>query len=262
MARVTGSLAADYSTAGRAWVRGPARIYDELARILVEQAATDWTGRLVLDVGSGTGAAARAVAEAGGLPVATDLAAGMLAANPDRGPRVVADALELPIGDDSVHGYVAAFSLNHLQEPARALAEATRVVRRGGPILVSSYAADDGHPAKGATEQAARELGWSPPDWAGELRTARTPLLATPDRMLTVGRAAGLRSARARRVEVRFPDLTPRQLVGWRLGMAQLAPFVQTLGPADRTTLERRAVDLLGAPPVLVRPMLVLEATA
>lgn len=262
MDSVTGSLAADYSITGQAWARGPARIYDELARVLVTGAATDWTGRLVLDAGSGTGSVARAVAEAGGLPVATDIAAGMLAADPGGAPRVVADVLELPFGDARVDGYVAAFCLNHLQDPSRALAEAARVVRPASPILVSSFATDDDHPARAATEQAAQELGWSSPDWAGELRTARTPLLATTERMLTAAQAAGLAGAHARRVEVVFPDLTPRQLVDWRFGMAQLAPFVQTLDRAARATLLHRALELLADPPALRRPMLVLEATA
>ena len=49
--------------------------------------------------------------------------------------------------------------------------------------------------------------------------------------------------------------------MAWRLGMAQLAPFVATLDPPERTRLAQVALDRLGPhPPPLVRRILVLTA--
>ena len=57
-----------------------------------------------------------------------------------------------------------------------------------------------------------------------------------------------------------FPELGPGDLVDWRLGMAQHAPFVAGLAAGERSALRARAVELLGETPVLVRSVLVLRA--
>jgi ubiquinone/menaquinone biosynthesis C-methylase UbiE len=256
-------LAAAYSATGAAWQTGPSRVYDRLAESLVAASPVDLDGRLVLDVGSGTGAASRAVDAVGGSAVACDLALGMLAAAVARGHVVAAaaaDARALPVRDGGVGAVVAAFSFNHLPDPARALAEAARVVAPGGAVLASAYAATDHHPAKDAVEQAAAELGWRPPAWAERLRADAIPHLATVERAGRAAEAAGLR-AEVEQVDVAFADLDAHDLVAWRLGMAQLAPFVATLPPPRQDELAQRAIELLGDAPALVRQMIVVAAT-
>jgi hypothetical protein len=61
----------------------------------------------------------------------------------------------------AVDGLVAAFSFNHLHDPASGFREARRVCRTGSPVLVAAYAADDDHPVKAAAEQALVEAGWA-----------------------------------------------------------------------------------------------------
>ena len=62
-------------------------------------------------------------------------------------------------------------------------------------------------------------------------------------------------------VHVPFPDLGAADLVAWRVGMAQLAPFVERLPPDARTQLVADAVARLGADhPPLVRSILVMVA--
>jgi hypothetical protein len=61
-------------------------------------------------------------------------------------------------------------------------------------------------------------------------------------------------------VRVPFPELRAEDLVAWRLGMAQHAPFVAGLSPADRDAVRDRAVALLGDAPPLVRSFLVITA--
>jgi SAM-dependent methyltransferase len=253
------AAAIDYSRTGVAWQAGPGRIYDALAEDVVATPGVDWSGRTVLDVGAGTGAAGRAVARAGGRTVAVDAAPGMLAAAHPRPPSLVADARALAVGSRTMDGYVAAFCLNHLTEPAHALEEARRVVRPGDPIVVSAYAIDDDHPVKAAVEGAAAEVGWRPPAWVAAMRRDAIPILATPQGASAVGLQAGLREVRTARLEVPFPHLSPVELVEWRLGMAQMAPFVLGLAPDGRRALVRRSLERLGpAAAPLVRRIVVL----
>jgi SAM-dependent methyltransferase len=253
------SLAPAYSATGAAWQHGPARIYDRLAEVLVAETAPSLAGRLVLDVGAGTGAASRAIRSAGGRPIALDDAAGMLTV--DRGrrpPAVVADARRLPIATGTVGAVVAAFAYNHVPNPEAALADAARVLRSDGFVLASVYADDDQHPAKGAVEVAAREAGWRPERWVDDL-TRAMPLLATPERAVAAAERAGL-AASATVVSVAFPHLRATDLVAWRLGMASLAPFVAALPAGRRQALRDRALELVGEPETLVRRMVVLRA--
>ena len=254
------AVTAAYDATGTAWARGAARVYDRLAEELVGASPVPLAGRLVLDVGAGTGAAARAVARRGGRPVRLDRSAGMLRAGDGRSPRLVADATALPVADGSVDGAVAAFSLNHLPSPHAGLRAMRRACRRGSPLLAAAYAAEDDHPAKAAVERAATEAGWRPPPWYADLRTSVVGQLATVDGMAVATHRAGV-AGEVERLDVTLDGLGPDDLVAWRLGMAQLAPFLATLGPSDRRRVARRARRLLGetAPP-LRRSLVTLRA--
>src|SRR5438105_4340293 len=255
MTTFPGSLTAAYSATGAAWQQGPGRVYDRLAETVVAACPVPVRGRLVLDLGAGTGAASRALLRAGADVVAVDNALGMLLAlaapgsggREGPGPgRVAGDAEALPFPAGSFRAVVAAFCLNHLADPAAGLAEAARVTGPGGALVVSAYAEDDDHPVKAAVEQAAAGAGWSSPPWYQALKVEAIPRLATAARMAEVAAGvAGLTDRRVARHEVPFPELGPPDLVAWRLGMAQLAPFVATLDPPGRTRLARVALDRL-----------------
>ena len=97
---------------------------------------------------------------AGGVAVAVDAAYGMLAADRARRPAaVVGDACALPLRNRAVDAVVAAFSLNHLDDPVAGLREAARVTLPGGALLASAYAEDDTHPGKGRCRNGRREHG-------------------------------------------------------------------------------------------------------
>jgi ubiquinone/menaquinone biosynthesis C-methylase UbiE len=265
-AEFTAAVARAYDRTGSAWSGGPALVYDPMADALVAQSPVPLGGRTVVDVGAGTGAASLAVAAAGGRVVAVDLALGMLRANrADRASvagGVVADAVTLPLADRAVDGLVAAFSFNHLPEPAAGFREAARVCRPGSPVLVAAYAAEDDHPAKQAVEQAAAESGWQPEPWHTALRVAVSTHLATVEGMLAAATAAEVAGV-ARTLVVDLPDLAPDAMVGWRMGMAQMAPFLATVDVATRRGIALRALALLGpAPPSVRRSIIVFAGTA
>ena len=125
--------------------------------------------------------------------------------------------------------------------------------------MAAAYAEDDTHPAKDACEAAASAAGWTPPPWYPTLRAEAVPRLATVDRATTAASDAGLARATAEAVRVPLPELGPEDLVAWRLGMAQIAPFLATLAEPERDAVRADAVRRLGDdPPVLVRSFIVI----
>lgn len=259
---MTAGAAAAYSATGGAWERGPARLYDRLAEVLVGRCPAPVRGCRVLDVGAGTGAASRGALAAGAaVVVAVDAAVGMLAHDAARRPpAAVGDVLALPFAGAAFDAAIAAFSLNHLADPAAGLHEMARVTRPGGGLVAASYAADDGHPVKAAVEEALTTRGWTPEPWYTALRKGAAPRLATLDACAAAAAAAGL-DARVEAIGVPFPDLDVHDLVAWRLGLAQHAPFVARLAPAERDAVAIDAVARLGrAVAPLVRSILVLGA--
>jgi len=253
-------LTVAYNRTGPAWPLGPARVYDRLADVVAGSCPVPLPGARVLDLGAGTGAAGRAAERRGAEVVALDVAVGMLASMPPPRPCAVAgDMVALPFGDGLFDAVLAAFSLNHLTSPVDGMREARRVLRPGGGLVAGTFAADDGHPAREAVRAAALERGWTPPAWSAVLRTTAMPLLATVEQAEAVGRAAGFVDVVAAHEQVPFPDLGVDDLVRWRLGLPEMAPFVAGLSPAERDALVADAAARLPGAPMLVRSVIVLR---
>lgn len=102
--------------------------------------------------------------------------------------------------------------------------------------------------------------GWAPEPWYAALGVNALPLLATAERCADAATAAGL-VAHVDPRRVTFPELDTRDLIAWRLGLAQHAPFVATLSQDERDAIVVDALARLGeVPPPLVRSVIVLAA--
>ncbi len=235
------------------------RVYEPLAAALVAASPVRLSGRVVLDLGAGTGAASRAVLAAGGRPLAFDLSLGMLRHDRSRRPAALCgDVRRLPLRSRCVGAVVAAFVLNHLPDPVAALRGAGRVTEPEGPVLASTFSSSWSHPAKERVEQVAAAFGFRRPAWYDFQKAAVEPLLGDAAAFAAAADAAGLAhvTVEERQVDTGLP--TAADLVAWRLGMAHLAPFVAGLEPRRRAALITGARAALDDRPQPLRPVVLI----
>ena len=111
-------------------------------------------GAAVLDVGTGTGIVPHALgARASDLAIVTgcDRSTGMIAVARCRVPLlrpVTADAVSLPFRDSAFDVATASFVLSHLLDYETGLAEVRRVLKPGGVLAMTSWAAGEDEPSK------------------------------------------------------------------------------------------------------------------
>jgi len=105
-------------------------VHEPVARRIVDEELAP-----VLDVGGGQGRL-ESLLPAGWPAIVVDISPTQLADAPN--PNVRADASVLPVRDASVGAVTALWMLYHLEDPARAIAEAARVLRPGGLFIAST----------------------------------------------------------------------------------------------------------------------------
>jgi SAM-dependent methyltransferase len=112
----------------------------DLPRLVIELAALSGS-ETVADLGCGNGVYLAELTRRGhaGPLLGLDLSPGMLRAARKRAPGarlLAADAMALPLRDDSADVVVAAHMLYHVPDPPAAVRELRRVIRSGGRVLV------------------------------------------------------------------------------------------------------------------------------
>jgi SAM-dependent methyltransferase len=96
----------------------------------------------LLDVGCGEGRLAARVGDRGVAWIGIDSSPSQLAANPFR-PVVLGDMRDLPFRDEVFAEVTQLWCLYHIDDPAIAIAEAKRVLARGGRYFASTAARDN-----------------------------------------------------------------------------------------------------------------------
>ncbi len=230
---------------GNAWAAGPDRVYGRLAAAAVALLTEPLSGCTALDVGAGTGAASRALRHRGAQVLAVDRSLAMLRVGPR--PAVVADANRLPVRSGWAHVTVAAFLLSHVATAEQVLAELARVTRTGGSVLATAFPSDLHHPVKAVTDAALAAHGYRPPDWYTELKEAGETRVGTVVLLRRLAAHAGLTTPVVHEVAVDIRPLGVPALVAWRLGMAQVAPYVAGLDPRRRHRLRAAVAGAVSA---------------
>jgi len=250
-----------YSDAAASWATGPARVYRLLADALVACMPEIVPAARVLDLGAGTGVASDAVAATGACVFAADVAYGMLRHDAaSRPPAVCADAARLPFRTDSFDHVVAAFVLNHVPNLIAALTELARVVRPGGTIAASSFSTARQHPAKDAIGKVVDAAGFVAPDWFATFKSEREGPSGSEPAFRHAATAAGLARIDVYDVDVDVAGVGADGLAAYRLGMAQMQPFLGSLGTVERADVEHAAIA--AAAPFLGVPMPMLALVA
>jgi SAM-dependent methyltransferase len=177
-----------------------------------------------------------------------------------RPPAVCADAAQLPFRNDSFDHVIAAFVLNHVPDLVSALAELARIVRPGGSIAASSFPAGRQHPAKDAIGTVIAAAGFVPPEWFATFKAEREGPSGSEDALQRAASAAGLAQTVVHDLDVDISGVGAEGLAAYRLGMAQVQPFLGSLAAAQRADAERAAAA--AAAPFLDVPMPMLALVA
>jgi demethylmenaquinone methyltransferase/2-methoxy-6-polyprenyl-1,4-benzoquinol methylase len=125
--------------------------YDLVNRIMTFRMDVGWRrkairalslqhGDRVLDIACGTGDLCRELQLAGLVPIGVDFSRGMLGAARTTASLVQADALRLPVTDQSIDGVTCGFALRNFVDLGAFLQEMARVVRPGGRIALLEVA--------------------------------------------------------------------------------------------------------------------------
>jgi SAM-dependent methyltransferase len=127
-------------------------------------------GERILDVGTGTGLAARRIALRGAQAVGIDLGAALIETARRLAPALdfrVGDAERLVFEDSSFDGAISTFGVMFVARPDAAAGELARVVRRGGRIALASWLPDSSVARKFAVHRPylPPSSGPSPFDW-------------------------------------------------------------------------------------------------
>lgn len=131
-----------YDDVAETYERVHAHRLAEAARDLVEMIElTD--GARVLDIGTGTGVAAQAAADAGASVVGIDESVGMVRVARRERPKVpivAAQAIDLPFGPGMFDAVLGSFVLAHFNKVETVLFDISRVLRLGGRIGFTTWA--------------------------------------------------------------------------------------------------------------------------
>ncbi len=136
------SLLPDYSRQAQRYDETRAASPSVLRRL--REALRGAPGRRLADIGGGTGNYALALKREGWEPVVIDRSADMLARAAAKGLATIeADAQGLPFDDAAFDAAAMISMLHHVEDRAAALAEAQRILRRGGRLVLMGFTGED-----------------------------------------------------------------------------------------------------------------------
>jgi SAM-dependent methyltransferase len=202
-------------------------------------------GIRVLDLATGTGAAARVAARRGASVVGVDLSPGMLAVARELSPEIdlrLADAHALPFAAGEFDALTCGLSVTHFGEPATALGEALRVLRAGGRFVASAWGGGGGTPSCAAVIEILKHYGARETGYRLDEET-----WFDVERGSEVLRRAGFAhvSARTELFSGSFAD--PGEALEWALAWPLVTARLARVDPADRDDVIANAREAVTA---------------
>ncbi|WP_214367659.1 class I SAM-dependent methyltransferase [Pseudonocardia sp. H11422] len=201
---------------------------------------------LLLDVGCGTGRLAAVARARGAGVVAADAVREMVAhARRATSGAVCAALPHLPFADAAFDAVLGAFVVNHVADPAAALAELARVTRPGGRVVLSAWDADARNAALGVIAAALAEAGVDPAAIPAGPSAREHYAAPAPFAALLAG--AGLTQVRIDRCAWTHRVVPGRWWEDLLGGTVRTAGLVEAQDPTTRARI-RTAFDRLIAP--------------
>ena len=141
-----------------------AQMADHLMSSVSDASSTELSGkpRMLLDVACGPGYVTGLAKEHGWCPIGVDFSEAMVAEAEHNHPDtrfVLGDAEELPFSDEEFLAVVMNFGILHLAQPDKAIAEAYRVLGRGGRFAFTVWATPNEARGFAIVLQAVNEAG-------------------------------------------------------------------------------------------------------
>ena len=195
-------------------------------------------GTRVLDLACGPGIVTAAAADRGAEAAGLDFSPAMLALARAANPSLhfhEGDAEALPFADGAFDAVVSNFGIHHIPRPERALAEAFRVLRPGGTLAFTTWAA----PAENIPWQLLQDAI----RLHGDPGAAKTPPsgggLGDTGRVLRLLHAAGFSEAAAEPVRREWRLARPGDLVAsLRRGTVRTAALIEAQRPTALPAIE------------------------
>jgi SAM-dependent methyltransferase len=136
------SLLPDYSNQARTYDETRAASPSVLGPL--REALEGAPGRRLVDIGGGTGNYSRALRGDGWDPIVVDREPGMLARAAAKGLETLeGDAQRLPLPDECADAAMLVSMLHHVEDPAAAIAEAERILRPEGRLVLMVFTRED-----------------------------------------------------------------------------------------------------------------------
>jgi SAM-dependent methyltransferase len=230
----------------------------------ITAAVNDWIveradpqpGQTYIDIAAGTGDLGFLVAErvsAGGRVISTDFAAEMVdvarrqgeARGLDNVEYRVLDAERMDLDDDSVDGAVCRYGFMLMADPAAALGQTRRVLRKGGPLAFGVWATPDRNPWAAIPGMTLVQRGHLPPPEPG---APGIFAMGMPERIRELIGGAGFAEPEIEEIPLEYRYADADDFWDYLLRLAgPLARIIRSLPGDERETTREEIVENMAA---------------